>query len=688
MNFRTLLLLLFIIAGSFFPVYGQFKDAEKEMDLYNYSKAIDILLKTLKKEDQKSRYKATLLLGECYRRQNDMLKAKEWYEKAVESGHSESMTIFFYAQSLRSAGDYSRAKKMFSLYDSLAPGNMNGKIYSGFCDSAIAWKNKKPLFEIKNASALNSRQSEFGPVFYGKGIIFTSDRIPDVPEQKKYGWTGNNYLRIYYAEPVNADSCCICFSKPELLTGIFNREWHDGPVSFNGTNDEVYINRTLLYKDKGKKDPGRIRTHLLKIFTATKKEGKWTQPEPFVLNSDEYSVGHPALTPGGDTLYFVSDKEGGSGGTDIYFIAYNGSNWSQPVNLGNTVNTPGNEMFPFITGNGYLYFASDGLPGFGGLDLFVTHRVNGKWVTPRNLGQPINSSFDDFSLTTDKTGGMGYFSSNRPGGSGEDDIYCFSAIPSWPEIPVPLITTAFVTGCVKDKTTKEPIPDATVFKLGDSSGQVLVIRTDQNGCFRSPVIQGKRYQFKATKGEYIPDCLAFSFEPGNHPEELRLSRDLLLDRLELDKAYRLENIYYNFDKWDIRPDAESSLNNLVRIMKENPLIAELGSHTDCRGSEEYNLILSQKRAESAVRYIIQQGIDAKRITAKGYGKSRLVNHCDCSRSMNCNEAEHQANRRTEFRITGWLTGQGTTSFNPDLFNSGASIGISVFPAGFFSDCGN
>ena len=686
MNFRNLLFALFITAGSFVQVYGQFKDVEKEMDLYNYSKAIDLLQKVLKKEDFSTKQKATLLLAECYRRQNDMVKAKEWYEKAVDPGQSDPMTIFYYAQSLRSTGNYSRAKKMFLLCDSMAPGKLNGKLYSVFCDSAMAWQNKDPLFEIKNAAALNSTQSEFGTVFHGKGILFTSDRISDYCEGGRYGWTGNNWLRMYYAEPVNGDSCCICFTKPEQVSGFLNQDWHDGPVCFNAANDEVFINRTLLYKDNGKKDPGRIRTHLLKIFTAVKKDGKWSKPEPFFLNSDEYSVGHPALTPGGDTLYYVSDMEGGSGGTDIYYITRTASGWNKPVNLGNRINTPGNEMFPFITADGYLYFSSDGLPGFGGLDLFVTHRVAGKWTIPENPGQPVNSSFDDFSIITGKNPGHGYFSSNRPGGLGGDDIYCFSALPSQPGKPVPLPAPAFVTGCVKDKTTRNPIPGATVFKLEESTGQVLVIKTDQNGCFRTPVIKGTEYKFKAAKSEFIPDCLAFSCETGSHPDELHLSRDLLLEKLELDKIYRLESIYYNFDKWNIRTDAEPSLNTLVKILKENPVIVELGSHTDCRGSVKYNEVLSQKRAESAVRYIIQQGIDANRITAKGYGKTRLINHCDCSKGVKCNEAEHQANRRTEFRITGWVNGKANTTFNPDLFNSGALIGISDLPSGFFSDC--
>ena len=359
---------------------------------------------------------------------------------------------------------------------------------------------------------------------------------------------------------------------------IAEQEWHDGPVSFNHDFTEVFINRTQYIHDKGKKEYGHVRTHLLKIFTSTLKEGKWSKPQPFFLNSDEYSVGHPALAPDGKSLYFVSDMKGGFGETDIFFCTRNGDQWSEPVNLGAKVNTSGKEMFPFVAANGDLYFASDGLPGFGGLDLFITRKIDTNWVTPRNLGQPVNSSYDDLSVAISDTVGMGLFSSNRPGGLGSDDIYIFSIIS--PDL---------------SKPPTLPIVSVT--------------------------------------NEVVP------------PPKMAM------DTLVTDKPYRLENIYYDFDKWNIRDDAKQSLDQLVALMKGYPISVELGSHTDCRGSEIYNLDLSQRRAESAVQYIISRGIVPGRITAKGFGKSQPANRCNCASGIQCTETEYQFNRRTEFRIT-------------------------------------
>ena len=288
-------------------------------------------------------------------------------------------------------------------------------------------------------------------------------------------------------------------------------------------------------------------------------------------------MGHPALSPDGNTLYFVSDMPGGYGETDIYFCKRTGDAWSDPVNLGSEVNTPGKELFPFIAADGALYFASDGLPGFGGLDLYVTTKITTGWTRPQNMGLPINSSYDDLSLVMTGEPGMGLFSSNRPGGVGSDDIYGFHKL---------------------DIKTPEP-PAMTVV---------------------------------------------------SHPPDPIPVQSGTTDTLVENRAYRLENIFYNFDKWDIRNDARPSLDRLVSIMKQYPIDVELGSHTDCRGSESYNLVLSQKRAESAVGYIISKGISPGRLKAKGYGKSQPANGCNCTAGKECTDAVYQYNRRTEFRI--------------------------------------
>lgn len=687
MNKRILISTLIITAVLSTQASGLLKNAKREMALYNYSKAVTLLQKAVKKKNKNTKREATLLLADCYRRQNDFVNAKDWYAKVIKLGNIEPANYYYYAQTLRTSSDYPEAKRMFLLYDSVAPKDHRGRIFAAYCDSAMAWRDKATSVEIKNAKTLNSRQSDFGAVLYDNGIMFASDRISSRQEGKTYGWTGNNWLRLFCSVPSHDEDFYTGFYPPEPGPGVFNQGWHDGPVSFSKNFTEVFINRTILYKDKGKKDPDNLRTHLLKIFTSSRKEGKWSKPEPFFLNNDDYSVGHPALSQDGQTLCFASDIQGGYGGTDLYICTMEGGKWSQPVNLGPVVNTFGNEMFPFLAENEDLYFASDGLPGYGGLDLFVTRKITGKWSRPENLGSPLNSSYDDFALILARDSASGLFSSNRPGGEGSDDIYSFRKIRITPKvIPTPQKIANFVSGYVKDKTTKDPIPGATVFLVEEGMGRALVIKTNDNGYFKTPVKKGKFYTVKAIQTGYIEDCFLFGFDTLNRQNDLSLPRDLLLDKLEVNKTFRLENIYYDFDKWNIRKDAEPSLDNLVRLMKENPINIELGSHTDCRGTVGYNQVLSQKRAESAVRYIVQKGIGFNRITAKGFGKSQLINKCNCAKNVQCSEGEHQLNRRTEFRILSWSKEQSGSSISLGNFKDGDVIELKNLPVDFFDNC--
>ena len=565
----TVLLSFLVVEG----LNGQVRQARQDMLVFNYSHAITLLEKNYRKSDKETRLEMSRLLAECYRKQNNMEKARDWYEEAIDMGSRDPFDWYYLACCLRSCGDYIPAKIAFLKCDSLAPSDSKGKMNAPYCDSALAWLKKKPVFETWNAKELNSPQSDFAAVVAGSKLFFTSDR-PGGKTEPVYGWTGNSYLRIYNADINRADSSTISFGQPAEGPEEFNQSFHDGPLCFSKDMNEVFINRTIEVTDKGRHDPGSVRTHLLKIFHAVKKNGKWSKPEPFFLNSRKYSVGHPALSPDGNTLYFISDSEGGCGGTDIWSCSRRNGTWSEPVNLGKGINTAGNEMFPFVDESGNLYFASDGQPGFGGLDIFLAKRSGIGWDPPLNMGTPINSSRDDFALFAWPGGKYGTFSSNRPGGSGNDDIYCFRSLP--------------------------PVKEAIT----------------------------------------MPPAVA-----GNKPKEIP-------PLLEVGKTYRIENIYYDFDKWNIRKDAEHSLDSLISILKEYPVNVEIGSHTDCRGTVEYNETLSQKRAESVVNYLIKQGIAPSRLTARGYGKSMLINHCNCEAGINCTEAGHQANRRTEFKITG------------------------------------
>ena len=305
-------------------------------------------------------------------------------------------------------------------------------------------------------------------------------------------------------------------------------------------------------------------------------------------------------------------------------------------------------------------------------------------VTPQNLYAPINSSYDDFALAWMPGTIYGMFSSDRPGGIGWDDIYGFKKLPEPPAPVLPEQLPVIISGIVKDKTTMLPLAGATIFVLNEQTGEVLVLKADDKGAYTLTIPAPQNLLVKAASQSYIPDCLTLSADKLIAGQSGNISRDLLLDKLAESKTFKLENIYYDFDKSDIRPDAEPPLDNLVRIMKDNPITVELASHTDCRGSFKYNDGLSQRRAEAAVNYIVNQGIDAQRIKAKGYGEYQLTNRC--ADGVECSEAEHQANRRTEFKVTSTATVTPVSTFDPGKYKTGDKLNRDTLPADFFMNC--
>jgi outer membrane protein OmpA-like peptidoglycan-associated protein/tetratricopeptide (TPR) repeat protein len=695
MNKRFIVLLIaFTLAG--FVAQAQINQADKLFTSYSYSLAIPQYLKIAQKAGDPDRNHAITRLADCYRLVNDQLNAKAWYERAVEIPNTESINWFYYGEALRCAEEYELAKTAFETYDSLNPSDPRGKAYAPFCNDIQKLNQIPATFEIKQVPILNSERSDFGPTFYNNGVIYVSDRRQNFMENRKYEWTNFNYLDLFFSTPRYLDQFFQEMNEPKLFTGKFNQIYHDGPASFARHDSLMYLTRTERGKEP--KDADNYRTDRLKIFWS-KYDGSWSSLEPFTFNSEEYSVGHPVLTPDGNTIYFVSDMPGGLGGTDIYCSKWQNGQWGQPVNLGASVNTFGDEMFPAINGN-QLYFATNGIAGFGGLDLFRSKLVDDKWSKAENLGQPINSSFDDFALVLDKHGKQGFFSSNRPGGQGNDDIYACKVVSGKAKktLSEELLAdksidslSAEISGFVRDKQTLKPLPGSTVFLLNTQTGKVRTLKTDANGHFKTQIRKGDFYVLKGMENNYLSDCMNFKFETSDTSKRVTTPRDLLLDHLEVNKIfsvrnmdYAIETIYYDFNKWFIRPDAEKELDKLVQVMKENPIVIELGSHTDCRGSKEYNLDLSQKRAESAVRYIVLQGIEATRITAKGYGESQPVNHC--TDGVSCTPAEHQANRRTEFKVTGFTKSGANPEYDMNKFKGDEEIPVYMFDRDFFIDC--
>ncbi len=680
------------------PGHASSRKANRYFELFKYSKAIPLYQNIVETGDEKARREATFRLADCYRLTNDVKQARSWYAKAIEFYNPEPVHFFYLGQALRTLEQYTEAEQAFIRYAQLMPNDPRGKTYARYCRDVQKLGTLPDSVEIKNAARLNSPFYDFGPVFYKEGMVFTSDRKALKTTEEVYEWTNYGYLNLFSSNPQYFNDFWTEMSEPEKMPGIFNQAYHDGPASFTADNKTVFMTRTL--KSKVKKDRSRIITNLLQVHYATIPFSGKIKFEPLPFNNDSFSVAHPAVSRDGRKLIFSSDMPGGFGGSDLYVTERQGNQWTQPVNMGSKINSFGNEVFPFWHNDTTLYFSSDSHLGYGGLDLFVSFFRNGEWTAPENLLKPINSPYDDFGLALHYEKNEGFFSSNRPGGLGADDIYAIRKFdvkakkpktPSQPEpggtptLAVVPVSPDNVCGYVKDKRTHTPIDNATVFLLNTVLGEVLILKTDINGYYEAPVEKDVLYLAKAMMPEYFDDCITFRFSSLDADKCNNAPRDLLLDKYALNQVFRIDNIYYDLDKWFIRPDARPPLDNIVRIMNQYPINIELSSHTDCRASHEYNQRLSQRRAEAAVEYITSNGIKSGRLVARGYGETMLVNHC--ADGVPCSESEHQANRRTEFKITS-VNSQfvDKKSFDPTIFKAGDKIPVKLLDTNFFSDC--
>lgn len=596
----------------------------------------------------------------CYMQVNDTKLAEKWLEKLVNSSDATAEDVLIYANLLKSEGKYTEAIVQYEKYKTLNPSDaaLAEKEIKSSSD-AITWSNETTYFVVKNEDKFNSDKSDFGLIAYGDNFYLTSDRVSKqvpVGENNVYGWTGNPYLKLYEVRMDKTEVKEIDFIK-EL-----NDQFHSGPGVFADNNQRIYFTRTKTVKQIQKTtnpDPtswfkdysNEIYTNRLEIYSADFADGKWEDVDAFENNNPNlYSIGHPAISPDGKILYFVSDMVGGFGQTDIYYSEKrsNGT-WGNPRNAGPEINTSGKELFPFIDKNGNMYFSSDGHPGMGGLDLFKSSGSTNNWSTPVNLKSPLNSYKDDFSIFVIETDSIGYFSSNRYGGIGSDDIYSFVYVPAPPPVPTQLIL-AVTTYERLENGTIVPLADVDVHYHTNVEGNPFSIAQFSPGVYYATVdcdtkflVNGAKTGYFSTEQEVETKCKTM-----NDTAFVQL----ILEKIVLNKPILIENIYYDYDKWNIRPDAAVELEKIVELLVENPqIIIELGSHTDCRGNDKYNEDLSQKRAVSAVDYIIGRGISKDRITAKGYGEKILVNKCDDG--VQCSEEEHQMNRRTEFKVIGF-----------------------------------
>jgi outer membrane protein OmpA-like peptidoglycan-associated protein/tetratricopeptide (TPR) repeat protein len=604
------------------------RQGNRQFDDLAYSSAIEEYQKALSKKEFPN---ARLKLAECYRKINDIPRAEEAFAKAVQLPQAQPIHKLHYGQILMKSAKYEQAKIYFDQYLKAVPTDTDAIRLRKSCDSISIWMADSIKYTIKSTN-LNSGQSNFSPVWYKDGVVFTSDRNI---KKKTYDWTGRPFLELYYAKGTVEKG----FASPTSLTGDVNGLYHDGPATFSSKGDTIYFSRNN-YENRKIAESSRQELNL-KICQAVRKDTSFKNITEFKFNSKEYSTAHPSLSKDGNIMYFVSDMPGGMGGTDIYMTQKVNGEWSKPVNLGGNINTPYNEMFPYIWQDSILYFSSEGHYNFGGLDIFKSTKMGNSWSPARNAGYPLNSSYDDFGVVVTDTGTSGLFSSNRNNKfTTLDNIYSFE-----------LNDLRFnLEGMAVEKATQFPLEGVKVELLNKDKNTVESVFTGPDGKFKFKLNEETDFSVVGSKDTYFTNTEDVSTKGKKQSEDMFVKLKLELERIVINKPIVLENIYYDLDKYDIRPDAAQGLDNLIAIMKDNPGInIELSSHTDSRADDRYNDILSQKRADAAVDYIIAHGISGSRLVAKGYGERQLVNRC--ANNVKCTEEEHQQNRRTEFKVT-------------------------------------
>lgn len=725
----------YLITAVLLPLFGlsqnSVKKADKLYQHYSYSKVIDRL------DGKKDlTIQAHRELAESFKMMADFEKAEQHFALVAADSSRKPEDILAYAQILKNNSKYTQAKEQLDIYAGLKQEENRVAQFQKNPNYLLELMHDQGQFKINHLD-MNTAEQEFGAVYAGNKIVFTSSRANIGAAMRK--WNGNqmSFLDLYEA---NIDS-----SNAELKnirrSNDVNKKFHEGPASFNQAGTQVFYTRNNYASNSS---DGVTK---LELFEAFLTDGKWSQGRAFDFNNKEYSVGHPALNSDGTVLYFASDMPGGFGGVDLYKSTKNpDGSWSKPENLGNKINTEGNEEFPFFHNSGLLFFASDGLPGLGGLDQFVC-KLNGNDVSKVvNLGLPVNSNKDDFTLVLDSAQKKGYFASNREGGAGSDDIYAFDLLkpfvfgktiqgiaktpdgsvlenvvvvlknvngdkvasvvtgqdgaykfdvedaneyslsgtlekytegkntastkgnenPVIADLQLNKAPTFGLLALVTDQKTGAALKDVKL-KITDAKGEIVEFITPENGEYKTGLPTAKigdviNYKIELSKEGYLSKTVDFK-KTIEAPGEMKVHEklDLSLGKIELGtdigKLININPIYFDVNKFNIRPDAAKELDKIVKAMNEYPaMVIELGSHTDCRAPMKYNMTLSDKRAKASAAYVISKGISKERIYGKGYGESKLKNDCACEGAVKstCSEEEHQQNRRTEFIIVKLL----------------------------------
>jgi peptidoglycan-associated lipoprotein len=566
-----------------------------------YFDAIDIYKNELDKvqQDKVELSKYLNKIATCYRLIGNARQAELWYQKAILRNCPDPKVYYFYAEMLKMAEKYDLALENYQKYKQLVPNDKLADVGIRSCEMAKQWIATPSGYELTDVRSINTKQSEYSPV-YGSddysSLFFTSSRT-GATGGKISSATGEVFSDIFFTE---RDSKGV-WSEPKPLDANINTAFDEGACSLSSDYNTLFFTRCRVSK----------REKLgCEIMSSLKSEGGWLTPEPIKITSDSLIVAHPSLSNDGLALYFASNIPSGFGGIDIWKVTRTSptDNWGEPINLGGDINSSGNDMYPFIHPDGTLYYSSDGKPGIGGLDVFRAKSNDKNGWNVENMRFPVNSPNDDFGIVFEKEREAGYFSSRRAGGRGADDIYFFY-------LP-PIIYN--MIGQVNDDKTTKPIAQSTV-KLVGSDGLITTVETSVDGSFKFMLNPNTDYVVVASKKGYLNNKTKETTRGINQSKDFAAT--ILLTSTE--KPIEIPNIFYDYDKWELRPESMTALDRLVEILNDNPNVTiELGSHTDSRGTLEYNYDLSQKRAQSVVNYLIEKGIATDRLKAKGYAQSQ------------------------------------------------------------------
>lgn len=638
--------LIVVIVALLFACSSE-KKATKAFRLGKYQTTINIVKEQLEKDPDNG--PANYIVAESYRLSNRLKEAEPYYARAGGRDIDPDTVKFYYAQSLEMNGKYDAARKVWQEVAKTGESERlreraEGKIAA--LDYLAKLREKPSFYRVRNLEMINTPASEYAPFHLNDELYFTSSR----GNGKVYEATGTPFTNIY--KVASRGAIVDIATLAPLPEGINSENINDGCVTFTPDGKTMVFAKGNSGKRRGSSD--------VDLYMSRFRNGKWSEPLPLNINDPEAWDSSPAFAPDGRTLYFASNRKSrarnvaGYGGLDIYSAVMDSrGRFSRVRNLGPEINTPGNEMFPYVADDSKLYFASDGHPGFGGLDIFVVKRSGGKTVV-ENLGEPVNSTGDDFGIFLFRAD-RGFFTSNREGGKGDDDIYTFVN-----EDPDLRVVNYYLQGITytPDSSGLRVLPNTRVSLLDGEGDLMQDYVTGTDGKFFFRVYEDEDYELVGETDGYLVKRQSFTTK-GKAVDVTKLTQlvtnvtldtTIVLDKMELNKIFVLENIYYDLDSANIRPDAAVELDKLVQILIDNPEInIELSSHTDSIASVEYNQNLSQRRAQSAVNYLIQRGISPDRLVAKGYGELQPI-----ARNTNPDGTDNpegrQKNRRTEFKI--------------------------------------